>query len=71
MSGDDLDPLMTAKEVSDLCGVAVHTLNEWASKRDANVAPFYGPVHHQLSPRYRRWRKSDVVAWIESTRAAD
>lgn len=64
---DDEDEYLKAPQVHQLTGVAVSTLHDWAVKRERGIdAP--GPHHHHLSGRHRRWKRSDVMAWLESTR---
>ncbi|MBJ7287586.1 MAG: helix-turn-helix domain-containing protein [Williamsia sp.] len=59
--------MLTANEVRELTGVPVSTLHDWAAKRERGVeAP--GPHHLRLSDRHRRWTRSDVVEWLDSTR---
>ena len=59
--------MLTAEQVHDLTGVPVSTLHDWAAKRERGIqAP--GPHHIRLSNRHRRWTRSDVEDWIESTR---
>jgi predicted DNA-binding transcriptional regulator AlpA len=59
--------MLTADQVHDLTGVPVSTLHDWAAKRERGIhAP--GPHHIRLSNRHRRWTRSDVEDWIESTR---
>lgn len=69
MPGEQDDGLLVVAEVAALTGVAARTLHEWASRRDAGL-PSPGPVHIRFSPRHRRWRRTDVLAWIDASRVA-
>ena len=52
---------------SDITGVPVSTLHDWAAKRERGIdAP--GPHHIRLSNRHRRWTRRDVDQWIEAAR---
>lgn len=64
MSHTTTEVLLTAKEVSEVCGgIGVSTLHKWAAQREAGL-PAEGPPHLRLSARHRRWALSDVMAWI-------
>lgn len=63
---DDLGPLLSARAVSEMTGVSIGTLHEWAARRNAGL-PAPGPVFVQLSPKHRRWRLSDVQKWIRES----
>lgn len=67
MSSESSMTLLTAREVSDLTGIAPSTLHEWAVKREANL-PVNAPAHVRLGERRRRWARADVEAWLESNR---
>jgi excisionase family DNA binding protein len=61
--------LLSARQVAELTGVPVATLHMWAAQRERGFnAP--GPAVYQLSGRHRRWARSDVLAWLASTRIA-
>lgn len=70
MSDSEFEPLLTAKDVSAMTGVSENTLHEWSARRDRGL-PAPGPVHCRLSPRHRRWRRSDVEEWLASTRVGE
>lgn len=68
-----LSPYLTTIEAAELCAVSVDTMEKW---RAANVGPPWrklertkygrgGKDQLRLIPRYRR---DELLAWIESTR---
>jgi predicted DNA-binding transcriptional regulator AlpA len=59
--------LLTAPEVSTLCGLPVSTLHEYATRRELGLSK-QGPPHVRLGARRRRWLRSDVRQWILSNR---
>ncbi|SHU93416.1 Predicted transcriptional regulator [Mycobacteroides abscessus subsp. abscessus] len=66
-SGDDDNDLLTASQVSQMTGVPVSTLHEYAVRVEAGLEA-HGPVHVRLGPRRRRWLRRDVSAWVEGHR---
>lgn len=60
----ELPELLSAREVSDITGLPVSTLHDYAVRREAGE-PVNAPVHVNLGPRRRRWRLSDVEAWFK------
>lgn len=53
MSHTTTEVLLTAKEVSEVCGgIGVSTLHKWAAQREAGL-PAEGPPHLRLSARHR------------------
>jgi predicted DNA-binding transcriptional regulator AlpA len=57
------DPLLTAAETATERGQAVSTF--WRDVKAGRLPPAY-----YVSPRCPRWRRSEVLAGIEATRAA-
>lgn len=62
MNRDDLPPLMTSKQVSELTGVPEGTLRFYRHRQSG------GPRSFALTPRSIRYAREDVLAWIESQR---
>lgn len=56
---DDLPDLMTRPEVAEFTGIAVQTLARWAVEDT-------GPKITRLGTRAVRYRKADVLSFIES-----
>ena len=56
------DSILTVRQVSDLTCVPESTLQTWARQRLAGRQ--VGPRVLDLGPRHRRWRRSDVEAWL-------
>jgi predicted DNA-binding transcriptional regulator AlpA len=61
------DEVLTALEVSQMTGIPVSTLHDWAAKRERGL-PTPGPRHCRLSSRHRRWMRADVVDWLAASR---
>lgn len=57
------DRLLTAAEVAERLGVSAKTLANWNS---AGIAP----PSLRLPSGIRRWRASDLAAWIDAAEAA-
>lgn len=55
----DLPDLMTRPEVAEFTGIAVQTLARWAVEGS-------GPRIHRLGTRAVRYRKADVLRFIEN-----
>ena len=54
-------PFLTMKEVSDLLGISVSTINRLIKKGDF-------PLKVKLSPRRMIFMKKEIEEWIESKR---
>lgn len=61
--------LLTADETSQLTTIPPSSLHEYAVRAEAGL-PAMGPPHINLGPRRRRWRRGDVLAWLESRRVS-
>lgn len=53
--------LMNIEEVADLLGVARHTVYQWRSRGD-------GPPGYRLGGGRVRYRRAEVLAWLEEQR---
>lgn len=59
METENLPPLMTTKQVKDLTGVPEGSLKYFRHRGHG------GPKSFALTPRSIRYRREDVIAWIE------
>lgn len=59
------DALLTTKQVAELTGVSLHTLNWWRHLNDGS-----GPKWFTLGPRKVVYKESDVRAWLDAQYAA-
>ena len=55
---DDLEPLLSIDDVAQICGVPRRTCERWLYERT-------GPASLKVG-RHRRFRRSDVTAWLDS-----
>jgi predicted DNA-binding transcriptional regulator AlpA len=55
----DPDQMLTAHEVASILRLSVPTLSEWRSSG-------IGPTFKRLGHRTIRYRREDVLAWIDS-----
>jgi predicted DNA-binding transcriptional regulator AlpA len=62
-----MNEVLTAGEVSQMTGIPVSTLHDWAAKRERG-AESPGPRHCRLSSRHRRWMRADVAEWLAASR---
>lgn len=53
--------MLTAGQVARLAGISVATLGRWRTEG-------HGPTVYHLGPKTHRFRRSDVIAWIENRR---
>lgn len=61
---DDLPELMTRQELAEFTGISVSTLARWA------VEPRQGPALTKLGGHTVRYRRADVLAWLEQSVAS-
>lgn len=61
VSASSMDPLIGFAELADLAGVKVQTTWEW-KKRGLLPEP-----DQIVKPNKSRWRRSRLLAWLEST----
>lgn len=59
MSDDDDSALIDPQTASGLLGVSVDVLAQWRA-RDL------GPAYYQVGPKLIRYRRGEVVAWLEA-----
>lgn len=59
----DPDYLMTEQQTSELTNVAIQTLRNWRVRGS-------GPKFIRVSSRAIRYRRRDLMAWVESRLAA-
>lgn len=57
---NEIDQLLTTKEVSDYLKIPVGTLNNWRSAGDPN-----GIKYIKMKNKYVRYRKCDVDSWVD------
>jgi hypothetical protein len=55
---EDLDGLLTTRETAEWLGVSTQFLEIGRSRG-------YGPHFTRLSPRHIRYRRRDVISWLE------
>ena len=65
MEAQDLPPLMTDKQVSELTGIPEGTLRFFRHRGHG------GPSSFALTPRNVRYRREDVLNWINSQYEAE
>ena len=65
MDAQNLPPLMTTKQVSELTGVPEGSLKFFRHRGHG------GPRSFALTPRSIRYRSEDVLAWISSQYEAE
>lgn len=53
------EDLLTVQQAADYLRVSRHTLYLWKGKG-------YGPPFIDLTPKNRRYRKSDIDAWLDA-----
>jgi predicted DNA-binding transcriptional regulator AlpA len=58
-SPSDPDVLLTKTQAGPLCGVDGRTMDNWRWRG-------FGPPHVRVSPRCIRYRRSDILDWIEA-----
>ena len=58
------DDVLTIDQVAELLGVSSRTVRNWM---DAAGMSFPRPI--SIGPRLKRWRRSEVQAWLETRMA--
>lgn len=59
----DPNALLTTAQAAKLLGVDPSTLRRWGASQRPELA---GLTPVRLGPRVLRWRRSDVLAWVEN-----
>jgi excisionase family DNA binding protein len=61
MENGDANELLTTDEAAQLLGLSRRTLEDWRLKRS-------GPPYHRISRSIVRYRRSDLLDWLERNR---
>jgi predicted DNA-binding transcriptional regulator AlpA len=64
MNKTEIEPLLVAKSVAEMIAMPLATLKKNVSANPGSVPPSLKLGEKPNSPR--RWRKSDVEAWIQN-----
>lgn len=62
---EDLPPVVTTKQLSQVTGIAEGTLKYFRHRG------YGGPQSFALTPKCVRYRREDVIAWIEDRHRAE
>ena len=58
-SGAEMEPLLTARQISDLLGISAHTALDWAES---------GKLPSFKLGKAVRFRRAEIANWIEAQR---